>query len=83
MVVPLQRVVLRRICETQSSLKLCEGKPEAIGRTPLLGSFGLGSVPAGRNVRFGTNLPIVSFESKGRFTLRNVSKLLAQAVKTA
>lgn len=55
-------------------------KPKA--GAPLLSLFGLRSVPASRNVRFGTNLPIVSFEPKGRFTLGNVSKLLADLLKT-
>mgnify|MGYP000844597647 FL=1 len=56
-------------------------KPKA--GPPLLSLFGLRTVPASRNVRFGTNLPIVSFEPKGQFTLGNVSKLLADGLKTA
>ena len=56
-------------------------KPQA--GPPLHGLFGLGSAPAIRNVRFGTNLPIVSFESKGRFTLRKVAKILTDRLKTA
>ena len=84
MVAPLQSVVRRRICGTQSSRTFRDGKPGSLRQDPpCSGLFGSGSVPAGRNVRFGTNLPIVSFESKGRFTLGNVSKLRSDSLKIA